>query len=82
MMSIKSIDLNRSEWGPDKGRLTGKICIMGKLGEMSIVIDPDKAQEIITILADALIATTQETAAMMRSQIIEQASGALLEHAN
>lgn len=74
MNTIKRIDLRLNDWGVNKGKLTGEIALVNEHGEISITIDPAKAEQIIRILAPALVATAQDTARMMIDQVERQAA--------
>tara|TARA_R110000868_G_scaffold211349_5_gene461429 strand:- start:308 stop:562 length:255 start_codon:yes stop_codon:yes gene_type:complete len=71
---VKSIYLNVVDYGPDKGKLQGSIEFISKHGEIKVRIGNEKAAQIVAILADQLVQTAQETAALMTSQILEQAA--------
>lgn len=75
---LKSIYLSTESYGPRKGRLTGNAEFTNQFGEVKITINPEHAARIVEILAEALVATTRETAQLMTSQVIEQANGSLL----
>lgn len=40
-------------------------------------IDPAKIERIVSVLADELVNTAKETASLMVSQVLEQASGGM-----
>ena len=74
MNTIQSIRLALDEYGVNKGKLTGEIKIRNEHGNIEITVDPLKAEQIIRILAPALVATAQDTARMMIDQIERQAA--------
>jgi hypothetical protein len=71
---IKSVYLTVNDYGPDKGKLQGSIEFINKHGEIKVRIGNEQAAAIIAILADQLVQTAQETAALMTSQVLEQAA--------
>lgn len=75
---LKSIYLSQG-YGQQKGILTGSAEFCNEFGEVKVTIKPEHAAKIVAILAEALVATTRETAALMTSQVIEQTGAALLE---
>jgi S-adenosylmethionine hydrolase len=75
---IKSVYLRIEEYGPDKGKLLGKIEFINQHGEITARINQEQAGKIIAVLADSLVQTAQQTAALMTSEVIAQASGATL----
>ena len=76
---LKSIYLSVQDYGKEKGQLTGTAEFQNEFGEMKISIRQEHAARIVEVLAEALVATTRETAQLMTSQVIEQFSGKLLE---
>ena len=74
-MIVKTLNMQLAEYGEDKGRLKGKVTFLGRLGEVSIVIDSGKAAKILAVLAEELVATAQDVAKLMVGQIVEQAEG-------
>lgn len=72
---VKSLYLSAENYGPDKGRLRGKIEFMNQHGEMHVAVNNEQAEKIIAILADNLVATAQQTAALMTAEVLSQAAG-------
>lgn len=71
---LKSIYLS-SGYGQQTGILTGQAEFKNEFGEVKLTIRPEHAAKIVEILAEALVATTRETAKLMTSQVIEQVNG-------
>jgi hypothetical protein len=69
--NVKAVYIQREEWGADKGKLNGSITFEGALGEVKVRLNNTKAQAIIALLADELVACAQDTAALMRSELLE-----------
>lgn len=74
---IKQVYLGLDEYGPNRGRLTGSITFCNQRGEVKVNIDPAKIERIVSVLADELVNTAKETASLMVSQVLEQASGSV-----
>lgn len=74
---LKSLYLSTNDYGKDKGMLVGSAEFRNEFGEIKIQIRPEHAARIIEIVAEALVATTRETAAIMTSQVIEQANASI-----
>lgn len=74
---IKQVYLNLEEYGPNRGRLSGSITFCNQLGEVRVNLDPEKIERIVSVLADDLVSTAKETASLMVSQVLEQASGGM-----
>lgn len=70
---LKSIYLSTNDYGSSKGLMTGTAEFHNEFGEVRITIRPEHAAKIVEILAEALVATTRETASLMTSQVLEQA---------
>ena len=75
---LKSLYLSIQEYGKEKGQLIGNAEFSNEFGEMKISIRQEHAARIVEVCAEALVATTRETANLMTSQVIEQVNGRLL----
>lgn len=75
---IKSIYLTMKDYGPDKGKLTGKIEFINQYGEISIRLGQERAGQIVAILSESLVDTAKQTAALMTSEVLAQAEGKTL----
>lgn len=71
---IKSIYLSMSEYGVDKGKLEGHIEFVNQHGQIKVRIGNEQAEKIVAILAETLVKTAQETAALMTTQVLQQAA--------
>lgn len=71
---IKSICLYMNEYGPDKGKLEGSIAFLNQHGEIKVRIGGQQAEKIVSVLADSLVQTAQETASLMTAQVLQQAA--------
>ena len=77
-MELESLYLTKETYGPNKGKISGKITFQGNAGEISLVLTPANAQEILRICADRLVEQSREAAMSMTAAIIENA-GAQIE---
>lgn len=75
---IKSLYVTVQDYGPDKGKLTGKIEFINQYGEISVRLGQERAAQIVAILADSLVDTAKQTAALMTSEVLAQAEGQTL----
>lgn len=75
---VKSLYVTMQDYGPDKGKLTGKIEFINQHGEISVRLGQERAAQIVAILADSLVDTAKQTAALMTSEVLSQASGSTL----
>jgi hypothetical protein len=66
---IKAINLYQSY---PSNMLVGEIEFENEYGGVKIRVNREMAGKIVVLLADALVATTRETAAIMKSNIIDQ----------
>lgn len=74
---IKQIYLSLDEYGPNRGQLTGSVTFRNERGEVKVNIGAEKIERIVAALADELVSTAKETASLMVSQVLEQASGGM-----
>lgn len=75
---IKTLYLTMQDYGPDKGKLTGKIEFVNQYGEISVRIGQERAGQIVAALADSLVDTAKQTASLMTSEVLAQAEGKTL----
>jgi hypothetical protein len=72
---VKSIYLSVQDYGPDKGKLQGTIEFINQHGELKVRVGNERAAQIVAILADSLVDTAKQTAALMTSEVLAQAEG-------
>lgn len=75
---VKNIYLSMEDYGPDKGKLKGSITFLNQHGEIAVRVGNEKAAQIVAILADQLVDTAKQTAALMTSEVLAQAEGKTL----
>lgn len=76
---VKSIYLRMEEYGPQKGQLKGEIEFTNEHGEIKVRVNNEQANKIVALMAENLVSTAQQTAALMTAEVLEQASGRLIE---
>ena len=70
--NIEQIYLNRQNYGPNKGNLEGTVTLAMDSGtKVQCNISQEQAHRIVTILAEELVVTAQQTAALMTQDILE-----------
>lgn len=69
-MMLDTLYLSRDTFGPNKGRLTGRVKFTNGAGEIQLNLAPDTSEKILAIVADALVDAARETAQAMTAQII------------
>jgi S-adenosylmethionine hydrolase len=72
---VKSLYLSLQDYGPDKGKMTGKIEFINQYGEITVRIGQERSGQILAILADSLVDTAKQTASLMTSEVLAQAEG-------
>lgn len=72
---VKTLYLNMVDYGPDKGKLAGKIEFINQHGEITVRINNEQAEKIVAVLAENLVATAKQTATLMTAEVLAQAAG-------
>lgn len=72
---VKTLYLTMVDYGPDKGKLAGKIEFINQHGEMTVRINNEQAEKIVAVLAENLVATAKQTAKLMTAEVLAQAAG-------
>ena len=70
-MLLKSIYLRRNMYGVEEGKLKGNIDVGTSLGEIKLILTEEKCQQILNLVADALVEQTKEVAQLMTAELIE-----------
>lgn len=79
-MQLKQIWINREEWGEGAGRLKGNVTFTSPLGEVKVNLNPVHTERIIQVVAEAMVQSTKEVAALMTNHVIEQATTKAIGH--
>lgn len=70
--NVKTIYLNREEWGPQKGHLTGTVTFAFDGGsKVEIAVDGAVANRIVALCAEALVERSRAVAGMMVADLID-----------
>lgn len=70
-MILKSLYMSLDEYGPSKGRYTGKATFASPLGDVSINLSPTVSTQILRAVADQIVNSAQEVAAIMTSEVLD-----------
>ena len=70
-MRLEGISIRRIGYGPKEGQLCGDITVSGQTGKMTINLTPERAKEVVNLVADCLVDTANEAAAIVKSDLIE-----------
>ena len=76
---IKSLYLNATDYGPNKGRLTGTLKIANGYGEFELNITQEQAEQIVALVAGAVVSAAKEVSSLMTADVLEQAGVPALE---
>jgi hypothetical protein len=63
------------EYGADKGKLKGEIEFINQHGEMKVRVNNEQAEKIVAIMAENLVETAKQTAALMTAEVLGQSAG-------
>lgn len=62
MVKFKELKIERVQWGPDEGKLKGKLNISTKHGELSLNLKDELADKILQLARGAMIDAVEHTA--------------------
>jgi hypothetical protein len=68
--ALKMLLLTRSDWGNDKGLLTGKVTFDGGFGEVSLKLDAEVSGKILALCAEGVIQAAKHTSQLMISEVL------------
>lgn len=74
-MLLRKLDVERQMWGNNKGQLEGKITFDSEHGEVSVRLNNEQMNRILSICADALIEESRHVASAMVAPLIEAKAG-------
>jgi len=72
-MQLDKIYITRSDYGQNKGRLSGRIGFKGACGNIELTLNESLSQKIVAICADEMVAASKDIAANMTAEIINAA---------
>lgn len=74
-MKLTGIEMRREQYGEDKGKFKGHLTFNDDYqNRIQLVLDEEKCQAILILVADQLVKQTQQIAGDMTARIIEQAT--------
>ena len=78
-MELESLVLDKSQYGEQKGRVTGTIRFRGEHGSIGLTLSPEDCNAILRLCADRLVAQSKQIATDMTASIIEHAGHVAIE---
>lgn len=78
-MKLKSIYLSRQNWGPDTGKVQGKIEYDNQQATINLVLSEETAAKIVNLVAEDTLRQAQELAGIMISDVQVQLLGPKVE---
>lgn len=76
-LRLENLSIDICDYGPEKGKYTGKARFKGQYGGIDIVLAPSVSQNILRLCADALVENSKAVAETLSAQVIEQADNLL-----
>lgn len=70
-MQLSGINLTRSTFGADKGKLSGTLHITTQSGDIKLILSEEKAQQILILISEQLVESAKELAEDITKEIIE-----------
>jgi len=70
-MILQHLNLNRIEYGVDKGKLSGHVKFLGEHGSIEVRVSHEQATRFLEIFADALVETSKELANNLTNELVE-----------
>ena len=70
-MQLEKLFIRRSEWGKDKGQLSGKVEFTGPYGEVALPLDEETSRQIISVCANAIVRASQDVAEKMTADVLD-----------
>ncbi len=72
LMQLKQLQITRSEWGADKGKLSGAVKFMGPHGQVKLPLDEQLSQDILKICADGVVRASQQIATELTADVMNE----------
>lgn len=73
-MQLKTLYITRSEYGSDKGTLSGRVSFTSGMGEVGVNIDEQACHSILNICAEGMARATSEIGRAMTADILNAAA--------
>ena len=71
-MRLKSLVINRPEWGVDEGKLVGSIEFTNALGKVALSLNEEQINAIFKVCADAILTVAKAAAEELTCTVVEQ----------
>lgn len=69
-MKLKSLEIVMNEWGPDKGKYTGKIRVEGDAGSVAISLNPETCAKLFAVVAGGIVQCAKEVAEQLTVECV------------
>lgn len=71
-MILTNLTIRLEEYGPNKGKHTGKATFTGETGAVILNLNQDHIDEIFRTCADSIVETSKAAARLLTHKVIEQ----------
>ena len=71
-MKMKSLRIDRKEWGDDAGKFYGKICFAGDRGEVVLNLNEHHIEQIFLTCAESIEETAKAAARFLHVEVQNQ----------
>ncbi|MHB8744635.1 MAG: hypothetical protein ACYC9L_16150 [Sulfuricaulis sp.] len=78
-MILESLNMQRQLWGPNEGKMEGKISFKNPDGEIQIILNNETCHKMLALCAEGLVKSAQEVALNLTASVLLQ-TGPLLEN--
>ena len=79
-MNIKSLVINRQNYGKGKGLFAGTVSFDDELGKIDLYLSPEQCEKIFSICADGILEVAEKAAKQLTYKVIDHKK--LLEQVN
>ena len=69
-LTLAYMSLSRSQYGDDKGKVSGEIKFTGRSGSISLTLTESHCDKILDVVAEALVAQAQEAASNLTASVV------------
>jgi len=71
-MLLQRLEIDRKTYGPNEGRLQGRLQFKSPTSEVTLVLTEDMAQRILELCAGDIVATSKAIANDLRAEVLTQ----------
>jgi hypothetical protein len=68
-MRLIKLNIERQQWGIDKGKLFGEITFENQNAKVSCKLTEDQAYKMLEVMAESVVTSAHETAAILLSDL-------------